>query len=277
MRLGGQVFVEDKNPDSWSAALLTAGFRATVCPVNSEEELGLLGDYVKAAAKHDIVISEVGAWSNPISSDEDARRSAIAYCTERLALAEEIGANCCVNIAGSRGVKWDGPDRDNFNDETFELIVDTVRGIIDAVKPKRTVYALEMMPWIFPDSADAYLQLIQAIDRPGFGVHFDPVNIVCSPRIYYRNGDLIRDFVLRLGPHIRNCHAKDVLLRDRLTAHFDEVIPGQGMLDYAVFLTELNKLHPDTPLIIEHLHSNEDYSQAAAYIRSVANGLGIAL
>lgn len=131
------------------------------------------------------------------------------------------------------------------------------------------------MPWIFPDSADSYLSLVQAIDRKGFGVHFDPVNIITNPRIYYRNGDVIRDFFAKLGPYIRNCHAKDILLRGKLTVHLDEVIPGQGHLDYRTFLTELNKLHPDTTLIIEHLSSNEAYREASGYISKMASELRI--
>jgi hypothetical protein len=61
-----------------------------------------------------------------------------------------------VNIAGARGEKWDGPYADNFSQDIFDLIVETVRGIIDAVKPTRTFYTLEPMPYIFPDSADGY-------------------------------------------------------------------------------------------------------------------------
>ncbi|QAY66571.1 sugar phosphate isomerase/epimerase family protein [Paenibacillus protaetiae] len=277
MRLGGQVFLEDKNPDSWAEALVLAGFRATTCPVNGQDELADADRYMAAARKHDIVIAEVGAWSNPISPNEEARSKAVAYCIERLELAERLSAQCCVNIAGSRSEQWDGPHPDNFSTDTFELIVDTVRTIIDAVKPERTVFALEMMPWVFPDSADSYLALIKAIDRKGFGVHFDPVNIVSSPRVYYRNGEMIRDFFAKLGPYIRNCHAKDILLRGQLTVHLDEVIPGLGALDYRTFLTELNKLHPDTALIIEHLSTNEDYTQAASYIRGVAAELDITL
>lgn len=277
MRLGGQVFLEQKNPDSWVNALKEAGFRATTCPVSGNEDIAELDDYLIAAKHSDILISEVGAWSNPISQDEEKRRKAVTYCIQRLELAERIGAQCCVNIAGSRGAQWDGPDPDNFSDETFELIVETTREIIDAVNPERTVFALEMMPWVFPDSADSYLSLIKAIDRKGFGVHFDPVNIVSSPRIYYRNGDMIRDFFKKLGPYIRNCHAKDILLRSHLTVHLDEVIPGQGNLDYRAFLTELNKLHPDTTLIIEHLSTNEQYRQASDYIRKTASELHITL
>jgi sugar phosphate isomerase/epimerase len=277
MRLGGQVFLDNQTPESWANALKKAGFRATTCPFGNDASESEMNDYLKAAAEYDIVISEVGAWSNPISQDSEVRRQAIAHCQNQLRLAERIGAQCCVNIAGSRGEQWDGPHPDNFSDETFELIVETTREIIDAVRPERTVFALEMMPWIFPDSADSYLALIGAIDRKGFGVHFDPVNIISSPRAYYNNGAMIKDFFAKLGPHIKNCHAKDIKLSGKLTVHLDEVLPGTGVLDYRTFLTELNKLHPDTTLIIEHLTTNEEYRQAADHIRKVAGQLNIPL
>jgi len=35
--------------------------------------------------------------------------------------------------------------------------------IIDAVNPRRTFFALEAMPWSFPDSTDTYLQLFKAV------------------------------------------------------------------------------------------------------------------
>lgn len=277
MRLGGQVFLEDRSPEHWVRALTAAGFRATPCPLTAEDDPGLLNEYLAAAREHDILIAEVGAWSNPISPDPGTRREAVAHCIRQLELAERIGAACCVNIAGSRGEPWDGPHPDNFSPHTFDLIVNTVGEIIDAVQPVRTVYALEMMPWALPDSAGTYLALLEAIDRPGFGVHFDPVNIVSSPRVYFSNGEMIRDFFARLGPHIRNTHAKDIRLRGGLTVHLDEVIPGEGALDYSTFLTELDRLHPDTALMIEHLPTNEAYAQAATYIRGVAAELGLQL
>jgi sugar phosphate isomerase/epimerase len=189
---------------------------------------------------------------------------------DALALAETVGARCCVNISGSRGAKWDGPDPRNFTRETFDLVVENTRRIIDAVKPRSTFYTLECMPWMVPDSAESYLDLIAAIDRPAFGVHFDPVNLISSPHLYFGNGAFIRDFVARLGPHIRSVHAKDILLRENLTVHLDEVRPGLGGLDYPAFLRALAALDPDLPVMLEHLPAEEDYLLAAAHIRSVA-------
>ena len=157
------------------------------------------------------------------------------------------------------------------------MIVDLVRDIIDSAAPKRTFYTLETMPWMFPNSVDSYLELIRAIDRKHFAVHFDPVNLVCSPQIYFRNGDLIRDFIKRLGSRIKSCHAKDIILRDGLTVHLDEARPGTGALDYRAFLSGIHGLGGDIPIMLEHLPGAAEYAAAAVYIRKTASKMGISL
>ena len=277
MRLGGPLFENSPHAQSWITAVQRSGYRAAYCPVDAKTEPAAAQEYVDAARHADIVIAEVGAWSNPISPDAETRRAAIERCKEQLALADRIGARCCVNIAGSRGARWDGPHPDNFAEDTFDQIVETVRDILDSVQPTRTFYALETMPWIFPDSPDSYLRLIAAIDRPRFAVHLDPVNMISSPARFFRNGDFIKECFSKLGRYIKTCHAKDIALSDRLTVHLDEVRPGLGDLDYGTFLRELNRLDPDIPLMLEHLPGEEEYRLAAAHIRSVAREEGLQL
>jgi sugar phosphate isomerase/epimerase len=270
MRLGGPVFEDTSTPEKWVQAVNKLGYRAADCPLGPDVPDDEVQAYSRAARDADIVIAEVGAWSNPLADDEEQRRDALEKCRRGLDLADRIGARCCVNIAGSRGAQWDGPHPDNLSEETFEMIVETTRAIIDAVQPRRSFYALETMPWIFPDSPESYLRLIQAIDRPQFCVHLDPVNMINSPARLFDNAAFLRECFRLLGPHIRCCHAKDIVLRGQLTVHLDEVRPGQGALDYATFLRELNALDPDTPLILEHLPAAEDYHLAAAFVRGVA-------
>lgn len=277
MRLGGPLFTDCSKPDLWVAALKKSGYTAAYAPVDPAACDELVQCYVAAAKDANIVIAEVGAWSNPMHPDEAKRREALALCKARLDLAEQLGARCCVNITGSRGEPWDGPHPDNLTKATFDLIVQTTREIIDAVKPKRTFYTLETMPWMYPDSPDSYLDLIKAIDRSQFGVHLDPVNLVCSPQRYFNNGALLRECFAKLGPHIRSCHGKDITLASKLMTHLDEVRPGLGNMDYHTFLRELNKLDPDTPLMLEHLATEEEYNQAAGYVRSIAAAENIAL
>lgn len=277
MRLGGPVYGEIGDPAAWSAAVQAKGYRAAYCPVTPGADAATVAAYAAGAARADIVIAEVGAWSNPIAPDAGERAAALAKCQAALALADEIGARCCVNIAGSRSALWHGPHADNLSDETFGLIVDSVRAIIDAVRPRRTVYALETMPWIAPDSVESYVRLVAAIDRPAFAVHFDPVNLVNCPAHYFDTASLIRHFVTTLGPAIRSVHLKDIRLHDGLTVHLDEVRPGQGALDYPVLLRELARLDPDLPVMLEHLPSEAEYDLAAAHVRQVAAAEGVAL
>jgi sugar phosphate isomerase/epimerase len=275
MRLGGPIFPSTTDPAEWAARVRAHGYRAVYCPVDAAASPDLVHAFAAAAATADLVIAEVGAWSNPISPDEPTRRAAVAHCQAQLALADRIGARCCVNIAGSRSAQWDRPHPDNLSEETFALIVDSVREIIDAVRPTRTFYALETMPWIFPDSPASYLRLLRAIDRERCAVHLDPVNLVSSPERFYDTGSLIRECFAALGPYIKSCHAKDIALAGRLTVHLDEVRPGLGGLNYPVYLSELRRLDPDTPLMLEHLSTPEEYTLAAEYLQRVAAAEGI--
>ena len=277
MRLGGPIFGEVSNPDSWAEAVKNHGYSAAFCPVNADSDESTIHAYIEAAKRADIVIAEVGAWSNPISIDEAEREAALEKCRVQLALADRVGANCCVNISGSRGPKWDGPHPDNLIDDTFDLIVESVRSIIDHVKPTRTFYALETMPWAYPEGPDSYLRLIKAIDRVQFAVHLDPVNIINSPERYFCSGDLIRDCFAKLGAYMKSCHAKDITLANNLTVHLDETRPGLGRLDYTTYLRELDRLDPDIPLMLEHLPSAGEYALGAEYIRSVAAEVGITI
>ena len=275
MRLGGPLFEKYETPDQWVAAMRRAGYSAAFCPLGTDASMEQIEAYAAVAGKEDIVIAEVGAWSNPLSPDPQTRSAALEKCKASLLLADRIGACCCVNIAGSVGEKWDGPCGQDLTEDTFSLIVDTVREIVDDVRPTRSFYTLETMPWMYPDSADAYLSLLKAIDRPASAVHFDPVNLICSPQRYFGNAEIIRDFVAKLGPHIKSCHAKDILLQDRLTVHLDEVRPGCGQLDYRAYLAELAKLPGDIPVMMEHLPNAEEYAAAADYIRQISEEEGL--
>ena len=277
MRLGGPVFTKAASPEAWVRAVEEKGYRAAYCPVGENADAATIAAFAKAARDADIVIAEVGAWSNPISSDPDIRHEAIRKCQTALALADRVGALCCVNIAGSCGPIWDGPHEDNLTPQTFDRIVASVREIIDAVKPDRAFYTLETMPWMYPDSAESYADLVRAIDRPQFAVHLDPVNLICSPQRYFKNADLLRDCFQTLGSQIKGVHAKDLTLSPKLTTHLDEVRPGEGGLDYRVFLTEMARLDADTPLMLEHLPNETEYDLAAAFVRGVAREIGVAL
>jgi sugar phosphate isomerase/epimerase len=269
IRLGGPVFREDTEPVRWVAEHKRLGYSAAYCPVESDAPPELVRAFEVEAKKTGLVIAEVGAWSNPISPDEKVRKEAFTFCCNQLDLADRIGALCCVNIAGSRNPeRWDGPHPDNLTEETFDSIVEVTRKIIDEVKPTRTFWTLETMPWVFPDSVESYVRLTEAMNREAFAVHLDPVNLINTPSRYFRNSDLIRNAFRMLGPRIRSCHGKDIRMEDGFPVHIQECRPGLGKLDYAVYLDELSKLPQQPPLMLEHLETPGEYEAAAIHVRN---------
>ena len=274
IRLGGPVPGKFSDPAGWIKSLKDLGYSAAYCPVQPGETKEMIRSYREEAKKSNIIIAEVGAWCNTLDPDESARKEAVKKNIEALQLADEIGAVCCVNISGARGSIWDGPYAGNYSKETFNLIVETVRNIIDQVKPSTAFYALEPMPYMLPDSPDSYLEIIKAVSRKQFGVHLDPVNMISSPQKYFNNGKFLKECFAKLGPHIKSIHAKDIILLPGLTVHLEERRPGSGTLDYTVFLNEAGKLK-DVPFMLEHLNNQEEYKLAADYVREVGKKAGI--
>ena len=198
--------------------------------------------------------------------------------TDGLALAEAVGARCCVDIAGSfNPTSWFGPHPDNLSERFFDAAVENARTIIDAVKPTRTKFCYEMMGWALPDSPDAYLQLIKAVDRQAFGVHLDPCNLVNSPARFYAT-TRPAERVLRQARAVdrRACHAKDLTWDVEMNVHFREVRVGQGSIDYGVLLTEHARHSPSAPLMLEHLPNEAEYDAARDAVREAGARAGVA-
>ncbi|WP_436928895.1 sugar phosphate isomerase/epimerase family protein [Halosimplex halobium] len=278
MRLGGPVFADYDTPAEWTDALDDLGYGAAYCPVDPDADPETVRAYREAATEADIEIAEVGAWGvNPVSPDPDERAEAVASCARHLELADAVGANCTVNVAGSRGDSWAGPHPENFDEATFDLVVDSVREIIDAADPDSASYTLEAMPTMVPDSVDSYRRLLDAVDRDAFAVHFDPVNLVASPRRYADTAGLLEAFVDELGERIQCVHLKDVAMGSDPLVHLSEVPPGDGNLDYHALLRALDDLDDDLPVMLEHLDGPEAYERAADHVRSVADEVAVSV
>ena len=271
MRLGGGIEKQYENPQEWVSYAKDLRYSAVLCPVDSSSDTGTRQAYLQAAKAADLLIGEVGVWKNCLSADDAERKAAMDYAKNQLALADEMGANCCVNILGSRNAQsWDGFSKENYSPEFYALAIDSVREIIDAVKPTHTFFSIEPMPWCVPDSPEQYLKLLKDVDRKAFGVHLDFVNMINCPERYCKSTEFVQHCFDLLGPYIKSIHGKDVFMEQAYTTLIHETMPGKGSLDYKKILAMVEKLGPDTPLFVEHLPDYESYRRAANYVRSQA-------
>ena len=276
IRLGGPVFSNTQDPEELARAHRQLGYRAAYCPNVSLNDSSKIRAYAEAFAKQDVVIAEVGRWVNLLEADSVKRNENLRTVTEGLALAEAIGARCCVDIAGSYSpTSWFGPHPQNLSRQHFDASVENARKIIDAVKPVRAKFCYEMMGWALPDSSPNYLKLIKAVDRKAFAVHLDPCNMINSPERFYQNTALLNESFDKLGRWIASCHAKDLTWDVEMNIHFREVVPGKGSLDYTTYLQRLAKLPQNPPLMLEHLSTAEEYASGRDHIFKVGRQAGL--
>lgn len=275
LRLGGPIFLKSDDPEELAREHRRLQYSAAYVPAVSLTDTAKIEAIRKAFAAQNVIIAEVGAWVNMLEQDAEKRAKNLTYVSERLALADAVGALTCVNIGGSYNPKqWDGPDARNLSKEYFDATVENCRKVIDAVKPKKAKFALEMMGWSLPDGPDSCLKFIKAIDRPAFAAHIDIANIINTPGRYYQNTDLMDETFRKLGRWIVSVHAKDVYGKD---GHFAETMPGRGALDYVTYIRNVTALPQETPFLLEHLRTPEEYDEARKFVIGKAAEAGVPL
>lgn len=267
MRLGISTSLTGLSPKEWADKLIALGCKTAVFPVDSSADSSLIDAYVNEAFSHDITIAEVGIWRNAISDNKDEAARNLEYSISQLALAERVGARCCVNVAGAvGGPRWDGGYKDNFSNEAFYRTVKMCQTVIDAVKPEKTFFSIESMPWMIPTGPDEYLSLLKAVDRKQFAAHLDIINMINCPERYFFSDKFLDETFEKLGPYIKSCHLKDIMLLPEFTFRLKECACGEGSFNIQKYMDLATSLDPDMPMIVEHLTSDSAYEESMAYI-----------
>lgn len=267
MRIGLSSSLAHETPKQWAQQLRELGCRSVVFPVDYTAPEQVIADYVDAAKANDLLIAEVGIWRNVFAIDPAERQAARERAIGQLRLADEIGAKCCVNVAGTYGGPvWDGGYRENFSRDCWDLTVEYIRGLIDEVRPTRTEFSVEPMPWMYPTGPDECLRLLDAVDRPAFGIHLDVVNMINTPERYFFSDEFLDECFDKLGHLVCSCHLKDIRLREELTFQLEETFCGNGTLNIEKYISLINQYNQDMPVIIEHLNTDEEYRQSLGYV-----------
>lgn len=269
MRLGISSSLKHKDAKEWAQKMAAIGCKSVVFPLDFTASENEIADYVDAAHDNDLLIAEVGIWKNVFAPNREECEHARTYAVGQLRLAEAIGAKCTVNVSGAfGGAIWDGGYAQNFSKRCWDEIVGYTQKLIDEVHPMKTKYCIEPMPWMYPTNADEYLQLMEDINRAQFQVHLDFVNMINCPRKYFFMDEYMDECFSKWGPYICSCHLKDIILKDDLTFQLEEVPCGKGVLNIEKYCNLASKQDSNIPMIIEHLHTDEEYISSLSYVKN---------
>lgn len=283
IKVGGHVFPQNSkeatDPEVLARLAKKMGYTAVYAPdyltIDKTDEIKKARE---AFEKEGLVIAEVGYWQNMLDTREEVRKKNREEMKRAFCLAEELGAKCVVNTAGSycEGEGYTNHNPRNFTEEHFQDAIEMARYFIDEVRPVRTYFTYEVFMYNSIDSPEQYARLVKAVDRKMFGVHLDLTNMMRSPREIYMAGDLVKRCVQLFPDKIISSHIKDARLkRPAITTMIEEEIPGEGEIDLAPYIRELAKLPQTVTMMMEHYQNEYEYAMGLAYIKKVAQREGV--
>ena len=274
----GQVNYSAKLENDGDLELLVSklkeyGFKAAYCPYIDLNNTSLIRQTKEVFRKEDILLTELGYWENMLDTNLDIREQKRRGMLDALQLADELGAYCAITCVGTFAEGSHRQHRkESFSERAFDEIVTFAQYAIDTVKPKTAKFSYEIYQFNILDNIDDMKRVAQAINRDAYGVHMDHVNLLNSPRNFFRSLELCRDFVDKLGDKIVSCHVKDVWMNTDINddVRFKEVMCGMGGVDLAGSMKILSEIDRVLPYMMEHLTTQQEYLEQAKYLRNLA-------
>lgn len=229
-----------------------------------------------------VALSQVSCYVNLEQAPGASRDLQMERLRKVIAFAGAAGARCVVSGCGhmhpDKAEEVFAAHPDNWTDAAMDRLAASCAEAATWAHEAGTIFTAESWVLLTLNSPRKLRELVQRVDHPGFGILFDPVNLM-NLDVYFDTGRMIQEAFDQVGDRIVAVHAKDTLLiESSFTYHMSEAPPGKGTLDYETLLRCMDGLNDqDTPLHIEHLRSLDAVVEARDAIRGVADRLGIAM
>ena len=209
-----------------------------------------------------ITMTALGGTYNMIHPDLQRRADGLCNLRVLASACEGLGTSVITLCTGTRD-----PDNmwrrhpDNDTPEAWDNLVVSMRQAIEVAEEYQVTLAFEPEVANVVDSAVKARRIIDQIGSPYLKVVMDGANIFHTGELPRMREILDEAFAL-LGEHIAFAHAKD-LDRDGEAGH---LAAGKGLLDYDQYLSLLNDVDPDLPIVLHGL-SEAEVDGCVAFLR----------
>jgi sugar phosphate isomerase/epimerase len=281
MRLGGNCYRPETldELEAIVAKLDEHGLSAIPAPrtINAmaDEEVVAFGERAHALG---IAINDAVPGLNLLVRDQGLRATRLEQLRTMLRKSELMGCRGVIVLVGSVAADdhLASVDPYMFTRECRAEFRDLLLRALDSLELSRTAILVE--PWTnsFFYQPEDIAEFLSTVADPRVRLHMDPVNMV-SQANYFATGELIdRAFDLLAG-QIGGVHFKDVRWDWRhMLLKLDEVLVGDGVLDYDTLLRRLSELEDqDLTCFCEHLTEEAEYVENFRRVRERADRAGI--
>ena len=173
---------------------------------------------------------------------------AVEQASATLAAAAELGASFVVAHAGPFNFAVDGLE------EKLALVFSVCKALIPVASGAGISFALEN---VMPGAAtDLVRRALQDLNPAVFGLCYDSSHDqIDGPRPF----DLIDEFKSRIFA---------VHLSDRIKAHVDHVIPGEGFIAWSEMCQKLRMAHYNGPILMEVMMTHSRFREPDDFLRA---------
>lgn len=224
----------------------------------------------------------ISGYTNIIHPDPRKRAENIEGLKTLLKFARDLGSPYVISETGTYNTESDWVwDPKNGTEEAYETVCGELESLAKFAYEHGSMFLVENYVNNVIGSVDQLARLFSDVNHPGLGLLMDPTNYFTDKNINQVDEELNRIFNT-LGDKIKIAHAKDCkpavdtsekhAAIDAAESHtfrgaggVELPAPGLGILNYDLYLQRLSKLHPNIPIIIEHL-DEQDIPRAKRFL-----------
>lgn len=213
-------------------------------------------------SSRNITMTALSGTYNMIHPDLQQRADGLRNLRVLASACDKLGTSVITLCTGTRDPNsmW-RRHPDNDLPEAWDDLAVSMRQAIQVAEEYQVTLAFEPEVANVVDSAIKARRIIDEIGSPYLKVVMDGANIFHAGELPRMREILDEAFAL-LGEHIAFAHAKD-LDRDGEAGH---LAAGKGLLDYDQYLSLLNDVAPDVPIVLHGL-SEAEVDGCVAFLR----------
>ncbi|MBB6733639.1 sugar phosphate isomerase/epimerase family protein [Cohnella zeiphila] len=233
----------------------------------------------------------ISGYTNIVHPDPRKREQNISELKNLLKFARDLGSPYVISETGTFNEESDWVwDPKNGTEEAYETVAAQIEELAKFAYDYGSVFLVENYVNNIIGTVDQVARLFQDVRHPGLGLLMDPTNYFSDSNIGRVDEELHRIFNT-LGSRIKIAHAKDCKpAEDTAEKHaaidaseshtfrgagaVELPAPGLGILNYDLYLARLAELHPNIPIIIEHL-DEEDIPRAKTFLDGKLKSVGV--
>ena len=245
-------------PDGVSVMMESTESKRTALQIDTE----LYDSIRKEFDARNINMAAISGTYNMIHPDKKQRADGLRKLRAVASACDRLGTSIITLCTGTRNPEsmW-RRHPDNDSPEAWNDLVASMRQAVQIADEYRITLAFEPEVANVVDSAQKARRLLDEIGSPYLKVIMDGANIFHAGELPRMREILDEAFAL-LSEDIAIAHAKD-LDRDGQAGH---LAAGKGLLDYGHYLSLLNNLEFDVPLILHGL-SEAQVPECVAFLR----------